>query len=118
MLSLFRQSGTGGRPDGNILLLAVLDPSSERHSTLTRVSRSLVENFLHEAPNRISEREFDGKIVAAYLDEIAESGPPRPIRLDEVGMESAASDLSLRWNDVRFSADGEGFEIAFTWRSG
>jgi geranylgeranyl pyrophosphate synthase/predicted secreted hydrolase len=118
MLSLFRQAGPSGCPDGNMLLLATLDPASGRHATVSQVSASLVDNFVREAPNRIREGELDRKIVSAYLDEIAEGGPPRPIRTDDAGMDLAALNFSLSWNDVRLAARGDAFEIAFALPDG
>jgi geranylgeranyl pyrophosphate synthase/predicted secreted hydrolase len=118
MLSLFRQSGPPGRRDGNMLLLATLDPASGQHATLSRVSASLVENFLREAPQRIRASELDSRIVSAYLDEIAEGGPPRPIRTDDAGMESAALSFSLSWKDVRLAFCQGQFEIEFALPDG
>ena len=114
MLSLFRQRGQGNSGDGHMLLASTLDPESGRQRVTSQVSPQLIDNFLREMPQEARALNFDGHVVDAFVQEIANGGPPAPIRLEEAAVETAALPFSLRWNGTRIAASEGEFELAFT----
>jgi geranylgeranyl pyrophosphate synthase/predicted secreted hydrolase len=113
MLSLFRQQRRRDRRDAHMLLLSVLEPETGGCRVRSQVSPELVEHFLEEAPPELEEMGIERSVIDAFVDEIENSGPPPPIRVEAAEASLRAAPFEAKWGDVLLAQAGDCFEIEF-----
>lgn len=112
MLSLFRQARKRGG-DVHMALLSTLDPETGSHRVRSQVSPEFVENFLHEAPGQLKKWGIEDRLAGTFIKELAESGPPAPIRSEPASVELTSHPFKAAWGDLLLSQSGDSIAIGF-----
>lgn len=117
MLAFFRHthklsdaSATG--TNAFCLLLSVLDPACGRTRLLSQVDPATCE-FLVQAHDRMPAG-FDPLVTRAVADELADCGPPRPIRCEASPVEWTAAPFRLAWNGMVMERNEDAFVLRFS----
>lgn len=113
MAALFRQGRQSDGPSGHMLLISTLDRNDHRHRVLSRVSPDLVARFLAETPGEMAEAGIDRDVIDAFIGEIAQGGPPRPVRTEPQAAEIVSAPFGARWSDFHLRQVGGDFDISF-----
>jgi len=95
------------------MLLSVLDPVSGRTATLSQVDPATCEMFIN-AVRASSSSEFDPVVLRALADEVAEYGPPRPVRNETAPVEIASAPFRVKWNGFELAHEADTFLLNFT----
>lgn len=114
MLSLFRQAPKQGGGDVHMALLSVLDPQTGRHYARSQVSPRFVENFSNEAPSLLRKWGIEDRLAKTFVDELNESGPPAPIRIESSLPDVTSGPFEAIWGDILLRQNDDTITIGFT----
>lgn len=118
MLSLFRHRGRGNAGDGHMLLASTLDPASGRQRIDSQVCPQMIDDLLRATPEEATALGFDGHVVDAFVQEVANGGPPAPTLCLDDKVETSTAPFALRWNGTRIgigdTAGNGAIELSFT----
>lgn len=94
------------------MLLGILDPVSGRTATLSQVDPATCTMFIN-AVRASASSEFDPVVLRALADEVAEYGPPRPVRNETTPVEIASAPFRVKWNDFELAHEADTFVLNF-----
>lgn len=114
MLSLFRQAPKQGGDDVHMALLSVLNRETGHHCVRSQVSQQFVENFLDEAPGQLKKWGVGDRLAETFIDELNESGPPSPIRIDSSLPRLSSTPFEAIWGDLHLRQNDDTLIIGFT----
>jgi geranylgeranyl pyrophosphate synthase/predicted secreted hydrolase len=114
MLSFFKyglQINSGSH--GFSFLLSVLNPQDKKVETISRIDQEAVSYFLSSA-QKIKDTNIDQRFIEAYIAEIKNYGPFKPISLERQKVELGYNPLRISWKDFVFSQTDQGdFKLVF-----
>jgi geranylgeranyl diphosphate synthase type I len=97
---------------GHVLLASQLDPATNRHDFLSRISQPVIEVYLSNLQD-IKQHRLDPAMVALLSDEIKRFGPPQPVILETAPVSMAADRLHCTWADMTLSQTGHQFHVQY-----
>jgi geranylgeranyl diphosphate synthase type 3/geranylgeranyl diphosphate synthase type I len=95
------------------MLLSVLDPVSGRASSLSQVDPATCAMFVNAVRTSASNG-FDPVLLRALADEVAECGPPHPLRNETTPVEIASAPFRVKWNGFELAHAANAFALNFT----
>ncbi len=115
MISFFRlllKSKTAAVPEGSWLLASLLAPGDPQADFTSMVDQPSLDWFI-QAARGLQRTNADSRLIQAYLQEVADYGPPAPIRLAERSPRLTDTPLSIRWNSFSLAQRNDHFALAF-----
>ncbi len=114
MVALFRQKSNADGGDVHMALVSALDLDTGRNSVRSQVSPEFAADFLREAPGQLRKWGAENQIADAFIDELSDGGPPRPIVVENVPVSMTSEPFEVRWRDLRMRQCGDGLRLEFT----
>ncbi|MBL9132420.1 MAG: polyprenyl synthetase family protein [Verrucomicrobiaceae bacterium] len=116
MVSLFRHAlEWAGLSMGNACTFigAVLDPVSGKHATVSLADPNTMP-FLVKASKHYPPPGLDAHVVRLVAQELADHGPPRPVRVESKRPRFQSKPFAVEWGDFQLTQEAGCFVLAFT----
>lgn len=111
MTSFFRHRLKGSR-DAHTFLLARLDTSQSMNKTVSRIDRSLINQFA-DLESLLQELELDSHLVKSYLQQYKRLESLREIHLDDSPVDICSDPLTVQWSDFSLRKKDNLFQLNF-----
>ncbi|MBN2398976.1 MAG: polyprenyl synthetase family protein [Candidatus Aminicenantes bacterium] len=115
MISFFRlllKSKTATVPEGSWLIASILSPDGQQANFTSMVDHPSLDWFI-QATQGLQRTNADSRLIQAYLQEVADYGPPAPIRLAKRSSRITDTPLFIRWNSFSLAQRDDHFALAF-----